>query len=386
MREAGIPSYPTPARAVRALAALTTFAEPAHRRRVRRSAPHRVPTPGAHSTGTGTASRRRRKCTLDGGGAQGAACRAGDPGARLAGSSRAADDAAAAVEECGGRAVLKAVVPGLVHKSEAGGVVVGVTAETRGRGYDALAGLGGGSGSRSMVAGGVEALVGFAPSPLGPVLTVGVGGVLTEIVADVALRVLPVSPRTTSSAMIDETRLGALLAGVRGARRADRDALVDVVVRLSELVGELAARLRARPQPGHVPAGQGAGARRRLRRTGHARRSHPTTAARRLTWTSRTLVTPAPGPQFGDRVAVEGRRRDPHVRRARRPGHPPRQRAARPGTQPRRPGPRPADELSGIRRDRPRHPLGGLRPGRPQPPAAPERLGADRRATRARAA
>ncbi len=64
--------------------------------------------------------------------------------------------------------------------------------------------------------GGVEALVGLAPSPLGMVLTVGVGGVLTEVLHDVALRVLPVG-RDDVEAMVDETRLGALLAGVRGA-------------------------------------------------------------------------------------------------------------------------------------------------------------------------
>jgi hypothetical protein len=85
------------------------------------------------------------------------------------------------------------------------------------------------------VPGGVEALVGFTTSPLGTVLTVGVGGVLTEVIGDVALRVLPVG-RGDVEAMVDETRLGRLLGGLRGAPPADREAFVDCVVRLADLV------------------------------------------------------------------------------------------------------------------------------------------------------
>jgi acyl-CoA synthetase (NDP forming) len=86
-----------------------------------------------------------------------------------------------------------------------------------------------------MVPSGVEALVGVTTSPLGTVLTVGVGGVLTEVVGDVSMRILPVTPADVE-AMIDETRLGRLLAGVRGAAPADRAAFVDCVVRLAGLV------------------------------------------------------------------------------------------------------------------------------------------------------
>jgi acyl-CoA synthetase (NDP forming) len=62
-----------------------------------------------------------------------------------------------------------------------------------------------------------------------------VGGVLTEVLHDVALRVLPVD-RDDVEAMVDETRLGALLSGVRGAAPADREALVAVVLRVCDLV------------------------------------------------------------------------------------------------------------------------------------------------------
>jgi hypothetical protein len=79
------------------------------------------------------------------------------------------------------------------------------------------------------VPGGVEVLVGVTPSSLGRVLTVGVGGVLTEVIADAAVRVLPVSADDVR-AMIAETRLARLLAGVRGAPAADAEALVRTVL------------------------------------------------------------------------------------------------------------------------------------------------------------
>ncbi len=59
-------------------------------------------------------------------------------------------------------------------------------------------------------------------------------GVLTEVLHDVALRVLPVG-RDDVEAMVDETRLGALLAGVRGRSPADREALVEAVLRVCEV-------------------------------------------------------------------------------------------------------------------------------------------------------
>lgn len=154
------------------------------------------------------------------------------PGGRMATS---ADDAVAAVEECGGKAVLKAVVPGLVHKSDAGGVLLGIEPGTAASAYAQVSALGGEVWVEEMVPSGVEALVGFTTSALGTVLTVGVGGVLTEVVADVSLRVLPVT-RDDVEDMVDETRLGMLLGGVRGATAADRRAFVDCVLRLSGMV------------------------------------------------------------------------------------------------------------------------------------------------------
>lgn len=218
MRDAGIPSYPTPARAVRVVAALVQFAAPHAAAPVspREGEPAEIPAAGAGED--------EMKALLG---------RAGIP-VPFGRFAESPDDALAAVAEAGGRAVFKAVVPGLLHKSDAGGVVLGVTAESAASAWRQVAALGGRVWAEEMVSGGVEALVGFAASPLGTVITVGVGGVLTEVVHDVAIRLLPVGPDDVAE-MIDETRLGTLLAGVRGAAPADRDAFIDTVVRLAHL-------------------------------------------------------------------------------------------------------------------------------------------------------
>ncbi len=222
MREVGIPTYPTPARAVRAIAALAQFADNERTPRPAAATPTaptdaNVPDPGS--------TEDELKAWLSHHGVP-------VPAGRMV---TAPPDARSAVDELGGLAVAKAIVPGLVHKTEAGAVVVGVTADDAAAAYDRLLALGGRVWFEELVSTGVETLVGATSSALGPVLTVGVGGTLTEIVAEVSMRVLPVTLADVE-AMIDETLLGRLLAGVRGRPAADRAALVDCVVRVAELV------------------------------------------------------------------------------------------------------------------------------------------------------
>lgn len=219
LRSAGIPAYPTPARAVRAAAALhqvCSHREPATRPATASGA---IPAPAA-----GDDERRVKALLADAG--------LPVPRGRVAAD---AGDAARAVEEVGGTAVLKAIVPGLTHKTEAGGVALGVTVDGAAATFERLSSLGGEVLVEEMVTGGVEALLGVAGSPLGPVLTLGPGGVLTELLDDVALRLLPVDREQVES-MVDETRLAPLLAGVRGAGAADRSALVDTVLALADAV------------------------------------------------------------------------------------------------------------------------------------------------------
>jgi hypothetical protein len=96
-----------------------------------------------------------------------------------------------------------------------------------------LAALGGKVLIERYVPNGVEVLVGITPSSLGRVLTVGVGGVLTEVFEDVAVRLLPVNEADVRE-MIGETRLGKLLGGVRGAPPADVEALVVAIIQVTE--------------------------------------------------------------------------------------------------------------------------------------------------------
>ena len=215
---AGVPVYSTPERAVAALAALRVVSVPARERAIRSAVTAAVPTPGA--------SEKEVKALL---------AKAGVPIPESFLTSTL-EEARAALTSVGGRCVLKAVVPGLLHKSDAGGVIVGVTEETLAACFAQVAALGGQVLVERMVPGGVEVIVGLTPSPLGRVLTVGVGGVLTEIVADAAVRVLPVDAQDVSE-MIESTALSGLLAGARGAPPADRAALIDAVLAIVDATG-----------------------------------------------------------------------------------------------------------------------------------------------------
>nr|MBA3489644.1 acetate--CoA ligase family protein [Longispora sp. (in: high G+C Gram-positive bacteria)] len=130
------------------------------------------------------------------------------------------------------RAVLKAVVPGLVHKTEAGGVILDVTAGTVTEAFARLEALGGRVWAEEQVNDGVEVLVSVSPSPLGRILTIGAGGVWAEVLDDVAIRVLPAAD---IPAMLDELRIAPVLRGYRGRPAADVDALLDLVTKLIDV-------------------------------------------------------------------------------------------------------------------------------------------------------
>ena len=145
----------------------------------------------------------------------------------------------AAIKFVGGRAVLKAVVPGLLHKSEAGAVALDINADTAQATFISLSQLSG-KGIKNdvlvetFIPKGVEALVGVTSSALGKVLTIGVGGILTEIISDVSIRLLPVDESTVRQ-MITETRLAPLFAGARGSAPADIEAFIATVLRIAEV-------------------------------------------------------------------------------------------------------------------------------------------------------
>ncbi|MFC3217413.1 acetate--CoA ligase family protein [Tianweitania populi] len=166
-----------------------------------------------------------------------------------------ADEAVAIAERIGSKVAMKIASPDIAHKTEAGGVVLGVEGgEAAGviferimasaRAYAPDARLDGAL-VQEMVTGGVEVLLGLVQHPpFGPGLVVGAGGTLTELMQDAAFDLLPIDAER-AEAMIARTRLAKLLAGMRGAPAADRRALVDAMVALSEFGERHAAAIEA---------------------------------------------------------------------------------------------------------------------------------------------
>jgi acetyl coenzyme A synthetase (ADP forming)-like protein len=158
-----------------------------------------------------------------------------------------ADAAAEAADSIGYPVVLKAIAPGLVHKTDVGGVVLDLKDATSVRLAAAamreriptMTGL----VVQQQIRRGVEALVGMTFDPsLGPLLVTGIGGTAVELFKDVSFRVTPLTDEDARE-MLDGLRGRALLDGFRGAPAADRAALVDVMLRVAsliELVPELA--------------------------------------------------------------------------------------------------------------------------------------------------
>ncbi|HEY0492321.1 MAG TPA: GNAT family N-acetyltransferase [Candidatus Dormibacteraeota bacterium] len=166
-------------------------------------------------------------------------------GLPLAESRFAATPAQAAqlAAELAGPLVLKAISPTLLHKSDAGGVRLGLTAEQVSGAAEAMAAEVAAHGHRltglqvqSMLHGGVEMLVGVVHDRLfGAVLACGAGGTAVELLKDVAVRIAPL---TTADAeeMVSSLRTYPLLRGYRGAAPADIQALEDVILRVSAMV------------------------------------------------------------------------------------------------------------------------------------------------------
>jgi acyl-CoA synthetase (NDP forming) len=86
-----------------------------------------------------------------------------------------------------------------------------------------------------MAAPGLEMIIGLRRDPqFGPAVLVGLGGVLTEVLDDVAVRLAPVDD-VSAGAMLDDLRGARLLRGVRGRPPVDRSAIVAILVALSRL-------------------------------------------------------------------------------------------------------------------------------------------------------
>jgi acyl-CoA synthetase (NDP forming) len=158
--------------------------------------------------------------------------------------ARTEDDAAAAAAQAGYPVALKAEVPGLEHKTDAGAVLLELATEAGVRsGYRQLAGRFGshlaGVAVQPMIAGGPEVMVGVKDDQMfGPLVVFGLGGVATEVLADHAARLAPLT-EADADTLVNSVRSAPLLHGHRGAPAADLAALRDVLLRVSRLTDDL---------------------------------------------------------------------------------------------------------------------------------------------------
>ncbi|MFF4761670.1 acetate--CoA ligase family protein [Streptomyces sp. NPDC001292] len=165
------------------------------------------------------------------------------PGEALA---RDADEAVAHAGAFDGPVVLKIVSPDILHKTDAGGVVVGLhTAEevraafdqiiANAKEYDPKARITGVQ-VQQMLPPGQEVIIGAVTDPtFGKVVAFGLGGVLVEVLKDVTFRLAPVAEDEAAS-MLDSIGAAEILRGVRGAAAVDREALAQQIRRVSQLV------------------------------------------------------------------------------------------------------------------------------------------------------
>jgi acetyl coenzyme A synthetase (ADP forming)-like protein len=162
------------------------------------------------------------------------------------GLATSAEEAVALAEEIGHPVVLKIVSPDILHKTEAGGVLVGLasadavadgfeTIVRNARAYDSHADITG-LQVQQMLSEGQEVLIGAVTDPtFGPVMTFGIGGVLVEVLRDVTFRLAPTAADDALD-MVEGIRAADVLRGVRGAAGVDRQALATMIEAVSELV------------------------------------------------------------------------------------------------------------------------------------------------------
>jgi len=178
--------------------------------------------------------------------------RYGIPLARDA-TARDVDAAVAAAREIGYPVALKGLARDLVHKSDVGAVKLDLGDEAAVReAWQAIASAVHGKHAadlegclvQEMMRGGAELIVGIRRDPqFGPIVLVGSGGLLVELLGDVELASAPVS-REQAAALLRRLRIAPVIAGIRGQPPLDLEAAAEVVERMSWLAVDLGPRLR----------------------------------------------------------------------------------------------------------------------------------------------
>jgi len=160
--------------------------------------------------------------------------------------ARDAKEAAQAAEKLGFPVVLKVVSPDVTHKSDVGGVKLGLksAAEVETAYAEIAASVKAaqaearieGVAVQKMAAQGTEVIIGMSKDPqFGPVMMFGLGGILVEVLKDVAFRIVPLEPKDARQ-MVREIKGYPVLEGVRGQPPADVAALEKLILQMSEFV------------------------------------------------------------------------------------------------------------------------------------------------------
>ena len=159
------------------------------------------------------------------------------------------DEAAQLAAKMGFPVVLKIVSPDILHKTEAGGVLVGVvdapavragydTIVANAKKYNAAAQISGVQVQQMLPTGAQEVIVGaVTDQSFGKLVAFGLGGVLVEVLKDVTFRLAPAT-RDDALSMLDGIQAAEMLKGVRGGEAVDREALASIIERVSQLVSD----------------------------------------------------------------------------------------------------------------------------------------------------
>jgi acetyltransferase len=180
------------------------------------------------------------------------------------------DEAVEIANKIGYPVVLKIASPDILHKTDVGGVKVGLdSAEQvrdafelmvyRAQRYLPQAHLWGCLVQEMVPPGGLEVLIGMNRDPqFGPLVTFGLGGIYVETLKDVTFRIAPFAVQSAEK-MLSEIRARAILDGVRGEPPVDKEAIIDVLLRIGQLVQDFPEIVELDINPLMVyPRGQGA--------------------------------------------------------------------------------------------------------------------------------
>jgi acetyl coenzyme A synthetase (ADP forming)-like protein len=164
------------------------------------------------------------------------------------GVATSVDDARKLASSMGFPVVMKIVSPDILHKTEAGGVIVGVkTADEAAKAYDTILTNAKAYKANASIVGvqvqqmlkdGQEVIIGaVTDNSFGKLVAFGLGGVLVEVLKDITFRLAPATTEDALS-MLDGIQAAEMLKGVRGSDPVDREALANMIVRVSQLISD----------------------------------------------------------------------------------------------------------------------------------------------------